>query len=167
MDNSGKTTLINHLKPKRTATFEVSPTVGYQVEEFVKHNLNFTVMDMSGESRYRNLWEVYYAQVQAVVYVIDSTDKVRMCVARDELDELLNHDSIKGRPIPILFFANKMDVPGSCAPVDVMRSMGLERIDDKAWHITSSNALTGSGVDEGIEWLAEQLLENQEQGSRK
>jgi ADP-ribosylation factor-like protein 6 len=28
---------------------EVVPTVGFQVEEFAKNNLNFTVFDMSGQ----------------------------------------------------------------------------------------------------------------------
>lgn len=140
------------------------PSLLTQVEEFSKHNLNFTILDMSGESRYRNLWETYYENVQAIIFVVDSTDKVRMCVARDELDELLNHDHVKDRTCPILFFANKMDVPGACTPVDTMKSMGLERITNKAWHITSSNAITGLGVDEGVEWLAEKLIERQDNG---
>lgn len=40
--------------------FEATPTVGFQVEEFAKDNLNFTVFDMSGQSRYRTLWEHYF-----------------------------------------------------------------------------------------------------------
>ena len=163
LDNSGKTTLINHIKPQKAiATFEVTPTVGYQVETFTKHNLNFTILDMSGSSTYRSLWEQYYNDVSAIIFVLDSTDKVRMCIARDELDELLNNPLIKSRSLPICFFANKMDVPGSLTPVDCMRGMGLEKIDNKPWHITSSNALTGAGVDEGVMWLAEKLMENSE-----
>jgi hypothetical protein len=33
------------------ATNEVTPTIGLQVEEFAKGNLNFTVYDMSGQVR--------------------------------------------------------------------------------------------------------------------
>ena len=29
---------------------------------------------------------------------------------------------------------------------------------DKPWHMQASNALTGEGIDEGVEWLAAQLL---------
>lgn len=71
--------------------------MGYQVESFSKHNLSFTVLDMSGESRYRNLWEVYYSDVQAVIYVIDSTDKVRLCVARDEVRRRRGERGKEGR----------------------------------------------------------------------
>ena len=57
---------------------EVVPTVGFQVEEFSKNGLAFTVFDMSGQGRYRNLWEHYYKDVGGVIFVIDSTDKIRM-----------------------------------------------------------------------------------------
>jgi GTPase SAR1 family protein len=64
LDNSGKTTLINHLKPKKASTFEVTPTVGFQVEELKKNNINFTIFDMSGQGRYRTLWEHYYQDAE-------------------------------------------------------------------------------------------------------
>jgi ADP-ribosylation factor-like protein 6 len=157
LDNSGKTTLINHLKPKKAAVTEVVPTVGFQVEEFAKNNLNFTVFDMSGQDRYRSLWENYYRDVEAIIFVIDCTDKIRMCVAKDELETLLSHDDFVDLDIPILFFANKMDMPSALTPTDVMKMLELERITDKPWHITASNAITGTGVDEGIMWMAEHL----------
>ncbi|GMH70812.1 hypothetical protein TrLO_g10963 [Triparma laevis f. longispina] len=166
LDNSGKTTLINHIKPSKASSFEVAPTVGYSVETFTKHNLSFTVMDMSGSSRYRSLWEQYYSTISAIIYVIDSTDKIRLCVARDELEELLEHSEVKSKGCPVLFFANKMDVPGAMTPLEVMTEMGLQMITNKAWHITSSNALTGAGVDEGISWLADKLLERQDYDDR-
>lgn len=57
---SGKTTLINWLKPKKNAMFqEVTPTVGFNVEMFTKNNINFTIFDMSGQSNYRDLWIEY------------------------------------------------------------------------------------------------------------
>lgn len=82
--------------------------MGFQVEEFAKDNIHFTIYDMSGQGRYRNLWEHYYADVQAIIFVIDSTDKFRMVVAKEELQTLLNHEDIKKVNVPILFYANKV-----------------------------------------------------------
>lgn len=45
---SGKSTLINHLKPKKAASYEVAPTVGFSEERFEKGKLAFQVFDMSG-----------------------------------------------------------------------------------------------------------------------
>lgn len=70
---------------------------------------------MSGQGRYRNLWEHYYKwgshpddnedilraflynhthtcrDVHAIMFVLDSSDKLRIPVAKDELDHLLQH----------------------------------------------------------------------------
>uniref|UniRef100_A0A7S1CCX3 ADP-ribosylation factor-like protein 6 n=1 Tax=Bicosoecida sp. CB-2014 TaxID=1486930 RepID=A0A7S1CCX3_9STRA len=154
LDNSGKTTLINRLKPKKSSSYEVVPTVGFSVESFSKNGLAFTAFDMSGQGRYRSLWETYYADVQAIIYVLDSTDKVRMCVAKDELDHMLAHKAIKEARVPVLFFANKMDKPSALTPAECMEELGLSALTDKAWHIAASCAVTGEGVEEGIEWLA-------------
>uniref|UniRef100_K3XBX6 ADP-ribosylation factor-like protein 6 n=1 Tax=Globisporangium ultimum (strain ATCC 200006 / CBS 805.95 / DAOM BR144) TaxID=431595 RepID=K3XBX6_GLOUD len=142
LDNSGKTTLVNHLKPKKSQAREVVPTIGFQVEEFTKANLNFTVFDMSG---------------QAIIYVLDSTDSIRMCVAKDELEQLIEHKELAGKKIPILFFANKMDLANALTPVECMEQLELDKLLGKSWHITGSNAITGRGVEEGIVWLAEQF----------
>ena len=63
---------------------------------------------MSGQGRYRSLWEHYYSDVEAIIYVIDSTDRLRICVAREELEQLLEHTHIKETTAPILFFSNKV-----------------------------------------------------------
>jgi ADP-ribosylation factor-like protein 6 len=36
------------------------------------------VFDMSGAGRYRVLWEQYYQEADAVIFVIDSADKLRL-----------------------------------------------------------------------------------------
>lgn len=36
-------------------------------------------------------------------------------------------------------------------------ALGLEKIKDKPWHISSSNALTGEGLQEGVQWLVQQI----------
>lgn len=112
---------------------------------------------MSGQGRYRSLWEHYYTDVQAIIYVLDSTDRLRMCVAKEELEQLLAHEAIARVRVPVLFFANKMDIPGAMTPEECMEELELEHIRDKPWHITPSNALNGAGVNEGIEWLCRNI----------
>jgi ADP-ribosylation factor-like protein 6 len=65
---------------------------------------------MSGQGRYRNLWEHYYTDVEAIIFVLDSTDRLRMCVAKEELIQLLTHDDIKKTRAPVLFFSNKVRI---------------------------------------------------------
>ena len=135
---------------------EVVPTVGFQVEEFSKNGLQFTVFDMSGQGRYRNLWEHYYADVGGVIFCVDSTDKIRMCVAKDELETMLGHPTLP-QGVPLVFFANKMDRPQALTAVDCVQNLELDKITNNPWHIAASNALTGEGLDEGINWLGSQM----------
>ena len=69
----------------------------------------------------------------------------------------LQHPDIRGRKLPILFFANKMDMKDSMSSVKVSQVLSLERITDKPWHICASNAVTGEGLHEGVEWLTGQI----------
>ncbi len=91
LDNSGKTTILNRLKPPEAQTTETVPTVGFNVEKFQTKNLGFMAFDMSGQGRYRNLWEHYYREANGVIFVVDSTDRLRMEVAKEELSQLLLH----------------------------------------------------------------------------
>ena len=93
--------------------------------KFSDRNVGFTAFDMSGQGRYRNLWEHYYKECQGIVFVVDSSDKLRMVVAKDELDMLLQHPDIRSRKLPILFFANKMDCKDALSSVKVSISSFL------------------------------------------
>jgi hypothetical protein len=62
-------------------------------------------------------------------------DKLRISVARDELESMLSHKTLKSRLIPILFLANKMDVPFGMTPADISNALGLDSIKDRNWTI--------------------------------
>ena len=73
--------------------------------------------------------------MQAIIFVIDAADKLRVKVAKNELENLLDHPSIKKRGIPILFFANKMDLGIAMNEQEVAKEMQLYEISDRPWHI--------------------------------
>ncbi|KAI6239064.1 ADP-ribosylation factor-like protein 6 [Aphelenchoides fujianensis] len=93
---------------------------------------------MSGQSKYRNLWETQYKNTSGIIFVVDSTDKLRLAVARDELWMLLDHKDLATRKIPILVFANKVD-----------QKLALS--------MNETCAVTGQGLIAGIDWLAEKI----------
>jgi ADP-ribosylation factor-like protein 6 len=35
---------------------DVVPTIGYNEDKFVKNDISYTFYDMSGQSKYRDLW---------------------------------------------------------------------------------------------------------------
>jgi ADP-ribosylation factor-like protein 6 len=163
LDNSGKSSLLNYLRPPESQTDYIAPTVGFNVEHFSCKGLSFTAFDMSGQSRYRTLWSNYYRRTNGIIFVIDSSDKTRMLVAREEVQQLLSHPDISSRNIPILFFANKMDIRDALSDVGVSSALSLDSIINKSWHICSSNALKGDGVPDGIQWLSSAIKTSLEQ----
>ena len=42
-------------------------------------------------------YQIFLRDAQAVIFVIDSSDKLRMVVAKEELDELLKHPGLCSR----------------------------------------------------------------------
>ena len=90
------------------------------------------------------MWEMYYKDAQAVIFVIDSADRLRMAVARDELEGILSHDDIAKNNSLFLFFANKMDMADACSAAEASHLLDLPSLlKGKAFHIQASNALTG------------------------
>uniref|UniRef100_A0A8C7HIJ0 ADP-ribosylation factor-like 6 n=1 Tax=Oncorhynchus kisutch TaxID=8019 RepID=A0A8C7HIJ0_ONCKI len=174
LDNSGKTTIINQLKPSnlrlygplsddwkhvsQTQTQDIVPTIGFNIEKFKSSSLSFTVFDMSGQSRYRNLWEHYYKESHAIIFVIDSGDKQtdRQTFFTCSLVFLLPPD-ICSRRMPVLLFANKSDLREAMSSVKVSQLLCLENIKDKPWHICASNAVKGEGLQEGVDWLQDHI----------
>uniref|UniRef100_A0A0N5AW95 ADP-ribosylation factor-like protein 6 n=1 Tax=Syphacia muris TaxID=451379 RepID=A0A0N5AW95_9BILA len=157
LDNSGKTTILNYLKPPEAQSTQVVPTVGFSIESFTSNNMSFTAMDMSGQSRYRSLWESHARDVQGIIFVVDSSDHLRMAVAKDELWVFLEYKDIASKRIPLLVFANKMDEKGALDTFDVNVQLGLNLIRTRNWNICGSCALTGDGITEGLKWLAESI----------
>lgn len=150
LDNSGKSTILKTIQGAPADA--IVPTVGVSLEKFTKGNTLFTVFDMSGHGQYRDLWRHYFNDVHAIVVVIDTTDKVRISILRDQLDEMLEDATLQRRKIPICFFANKMDLPG-LDPAACSMALGLDMVKDRNWSIFASNAITGAGLDEGLLWL--------------
>lgn len=72
---------------------------------------------------------------------------------------MLSHPDLKRRRVPVLFFANKMDCIDALSSVKIAAGLNLEKIENKPWQICSSNALTGEGLQNGVQWLTAQIRE--------
>lgn len=59
--------------------------------------------------------------------------------------------------MPILLFANKMDLEGALSAAECSNELELHNIKDRPWQICACTALTGQGLSDGIAWLMERL----------
>lgn len=159
LDNAGKSTIINELKPQEQRSDAIAATFGYNIEEFEKGNVAFKVFDMGGARKFRELWEHHFKTVQGIIFVIDSNDRARLCLVKEELQQMLQNPQLRG--IPILFFANKMDLPGALNPQEITEAVGImELCTERAFNIFASDARRGMGIDEGLTWLQKKIAPN-------
>lgn len=110
------------------------------------------VWDLGGQERLRTSWATYYRGTHAVIAVIDSTDRGRISIMKDELFRLLQHDDLQHAAV--LVFANKQDLKEAMSPAEITDALSLHSIKSHDWHIQASCALTGAGLYDGLGWIA-------------
>ena len=118
----------------------------------------------------------YYPNTSAVIMVIDSNDRERIGNlnasateiahggyfsdnnAAEELKAFLDDEHLKD--VPLLIFANKKDLPNAMDINTITHNLGLKTDNmykNRKWHIQSTNATTGEGLYEGLDWLSKTL----------
>jgi len=151
LDNAGKTTILYKLhSPNRI--IRTMPTIGFNVESVVYKNLNFSVWDLGGQTNIRPYWRCYYANTNAIIFVVDSADQERLALSRKELMAMLEEEELKSAVL--LVFANKQDMKGALNEAQVSQALGLHLIKNHQWHICRASAIKNVGLGEGLEWMS-------------
>ncbi|KAL9642137.1 hypothetical protein ABK040_007142 [Willaertia magna] len=157
LDNAGKTTTLYKLHLGETV--ETQPTIGSNVEEVVYNNIKLQMWDLAGQESSRNSWNIYFSNSQAIILVVDSTDRKRINIVKEELFKMLDNLELKGACI--LVFANKQDIKGAMTASEVSKALNLQLIKSHDWHIQSCCALTSEGLVDGMNWLVERIKQRQ------
>lgn len=123
--------------------------MGLNVENIKYKSMEFTLWDVSGQAT--KLWKHYFDKINAIIFVVDSTDQERLERARDELHKIVDDEELCGAPVLVL--ANKQDLPGALSADEVFAEMSLQHIIDekkKELAYQGCSAKTGDGIWEGI-----------------
>jgi signal recognition particle receptor subunit beta len=108
---------------------------------------------MGGANNFRPMWQQYSDSLDAIIFVVDSSDPVRFSTAADELHAILNLPQVTSRVFPLLVFANKNDIEGS-APSDLIgRELRIESVTNRPVLVKSVCALFPKDLMVGLDWL--------------
>lgn len=149
LDAAGKTTIL--YKMKLGEVVSSVPTIGFNVETVEFQKVKFTVWDVGGQDKIRQLWKHYFQNTQALIFVVDSSDKDRVEIAKEELHKMLGEDELKDAVVLIL--ANKQDM-GVMSVAELTDKLALHTLRGREWYIQGTCALTGDGLSEGFDWLS-------------
>ena len=107
--------------------------------------------DIGGQREIRPYWRNYYEQTDGLVYVVDSSDQVRVQEVKENLQELMAEELLSG--VPLLVFANKQDLELALDASEVLESLELNELSSRSWNIQACSAKTKAGLNEGMQWL--------------
>ena len=122
LDDAGKTSLIHALqerRPRRQRRREDNaqdqdqqpvvcappPTTSPQSTCLTLCGLRLVIKDVPGRKAFRESWQGHVSDADALVFVLDSTDEMRLPVAELELNKVK-----QASKIPILVLATKTDI---------------------------------------------------------
>merc|ERR1712061_626650 len=91
----------------------------------------------------------------AIVYVVDSGDSRRFEESSQELKDLLTEDKLAA--VPLLVYCNKQDLDTAQSDADIQAHF---KLDDevgasRAWAVQACSAVSGNGLEEGMNWVVE------------
>ena len=153
IQNAGKTTILYRLSIGQLV--KTTPTIGSNVEEISYNNVKLQAWDLGGQESTRSVWNVYFVNTDAIIYVIDTHDET-YDDSKTQFYKLLQNDALKNAVI--LIYANKQDLPGAKNVAEIIRIYELDTIKDHIWHIQPCSAQTGEGLITGMKWLSDQLV---------
>ncbi|CAD7964208.1 unnamed protein product [Amoebophrya sp. A25] len=166
LDNAGKTTVLEQLKAgfgmKSWADLsKLPPTIGFNVAKIHISGVDAIFWDLGGHKNFRIVWQNYFAEVDGIVFVVDSNSTPeRIDEARDVLNNVLAHPLIT-TDIPILILANKQDLRSALSVTEVCARLRTEKLESErkaSVYVHGCAALKNDGLADGIKWLLEETL---------
>ncbi|CAG9783526.1 unnamed protein product [Diatraea saccharalis] len=166
LDNAGKTTYLEAAKTKFTKKYiamnpnRITTTVGLNIGKIHVDGVMLNFWDLGGQQELQSLWDKYYAECHAVIYIVDSSDRERISESKETFDRMIASEHLSG--VPLLVLANKQDIP-DCMGVHTVKpifNQNAHLIGARDIMLMATSALNGDGVDEGIRWLVDCIKRN-------
>ena len=164
LSKSGKTALalqLSYVDPIIMSTTPLTPPAGTCITYNPDESMMMMLWDMNGkETARRETWPAQCAPASAIMFVFNCADTSTFELAKEELYTLLSHPDL-GPTVPLLVWANKMDVVGSIDESALASMLALESREDCArrqWCVQGSVMHDRAhGLDHGTKWLYQAL----------
>ncbi|KAJ3121037.1 hypothetical protein HK098_004045 [Nowakowskiella sp. JEL0407] len=146
-----------------------------------KDGNSLRVFDLSGHSGVRVQWHAYFADADAMIYVVDSSARKNVKASGEEFVQLLKFyderqsSEMKKKPNGgggagknasqiILLLANKQDILGCLSNEELFRRMGLQSCTDllknRKWNIFGCSVVTGEGLADAMNWFSMEIAKS-------
>lgn len=62
---------------------KITTTVGLNIGEITTGGVKLNFWDLGGQEELQSLWDKYYAESHAVIYIVDSSDRDRILESKE------------------------------------------------------------------------------------
>jgi hypothetical protein len=150
---TGKTSLVRQFVESKFSDKYLS-TVGVKIDrksvEVGGTAVNLLLWDLEGRDGVQDLQTSYLRGASGIIYVVDGTRRETYT----KVPEL--NDRVRGAvgEMPAVVALNKADLADQWALTDGDR----DALADRPWHVFTTSAKTGDGVEAAFLWLAERMV---------
>ncbi|KAM7242249.1 hypothetical protein CapIbe_006720 [Capra ibex] len=126
LDGSGKSTFLRVLAGKPPLEGHI-PTWGFNSVRLPTRDFEVDLLEIGGSQNLRFYWKEFVNEVDVLVFMVDSADRLRLPWARQELHKLLDKDP----DLPVVVVANKQDLNEAMSMVELQQELGLQAVDSQ------------------------------------
>ena len=95
-------------------------------------------------------------EADGFIYVIDSTDRTRLSIVKDLIQDLVAHPHVEKKPIS--FLVNKLDAEDPIPKEDIKRLIGLNKKNiPNPFSVKSASGHTGMGLNDALNFIETHL----------
>ncbi|KAM4039111.1 ADP-ribosylation factor-like protein 10 [Anomaloglossus baeobatrachus] len=124
LDGAGKSSIIHAISTNTTRS-NSAPTHGFNTAQLLSQGLRIELLEVGGSQNLRTYWNQYLKKTHFMVFVVDSTDDIRLQLARYELHKLLE----EAPHLPLMVLANKQDCRSALSISDIFSELSLHRVE--------------------------------------
>lgn len=150
LQGCGKTSLLRVLAG---GEFQIDsiPTVGFNMKRVQRGRTTIKFWDLGGQPRFRPLWERYCRGVNAIVFVVDISDRELMPVAKEELHTLMGFPALAG--IPLLVLGNHASRPDKLSVDELIDALELRKMAGREISCYGIDAKEETNLEAVLAWI--------------
>eukprot|EP01043_Picozoa_sp_COSAG02_P041884 COSAG02_NODE_3513_length_6629_cov_2.342266_5_plen_178_part_00 len=127
--------------------------VRFAARRYKGYKLN--IWDVGGQKTIRAYWRNYFETTEGLIWVVDSSDTLRLEDCRRELHKLLGEERLAGASL--LIFANKQDLDGAYTSAQIEEALQLGDLKGRAVKVQGCSAVDGTGLADGVDWMVDEV----------
>ena len=137
----------------------IPPTVGLNLAKIEKRRAKFIFWDVGGQPVLRKIWEKYYSQCNAVIFVVDGANEARLDEAQRVIEKLYSEQNpTELVDLPVLFLINKSDHENWQGLEHVRDYLGISSLHCNSHvEVRAISIKSKEGVEDSANWLYDNI----------